>query len=99
MLDFHLIQDFESIGAHSAEVYNHVGGMDYSEFAFWKESGILEEDLDFFSNFRLTSEQVSEKLDKAMLIVANNNLPTTHQFIAILNNAKTKSSGLIAYAD
>ena len=99
MLDFHTIRDNESRGSHTADTNNYVGGIGYDEFLFWQENLVFENHLDYFEDFLFTSEEVTIKLNLAMLTAEKLKIPARFSLISILSDAKSQGAGLMAYCD
>lgn len=94
MLHFYLIKDATPASAHGMLPADFLGGIDYSEFEQLQDDNIIENHLDFFKDFRWTSEQVATKL--AMLTEAKSK---EYRLYDILRRAKEQDCGLIAYCD
>ncbi len=94
MLDFYLIKDITPKSNHGASEADYLGGIEYNEFEQLQNENIIEEDLDYYQDFRWTTEQVmakSEILDKAKA--------KTYKLTEILRKAKEQNCGVIAYCD
>lgn len=99
MLDFHFIADGDPAINHCAEDHNYIGGIEFDEFQFWKNCKVLRGDVDYFSDFRITSKEILEALDRIADIGGESKALPGYQLIKILRHAKRVGSELIAYAD
>ena len=97
MLDFYTIHDIESSACHSPTPDKYVGGINNTEFEYWQDRDVLPKDLDFFSDFRLTREEVVIWLDKMSAI--GQVMTKENQLITILTRASEQNTGLMAYCD
>jgi hypothetical protein len=52
MLDFYLIKDATQISKHSVSHLDYLGGIDYNEFEEIQNEKVIEDDLDYFQDFR-----------------------------------------------
>jgi hypothetical protein len=94
MLDFYLIKDATQISKHSVSHLDYLGGIDYNEFEELQNEKVIEDDLDYFQDFRWTSEQVTAKL-----VILERGSRVNYKMADILNKAKDQDSGVIAYCD
>lgn len=97
MLDFYLISDDiedpefpEQIGLLLA------GGLDDKTFTDLKLRRIIEENYNFYSDFRWTKETVKQKYDLTKLISHDSSVK---KMIDILSKAVEQERGLIAFCD
>ena len=99
MLDFYLIQDNQSKPNFPEQVdLEFIGGLDGRTFENLKNKGIIDDRFYYYSDFRWgtsTIQQISDKVnlvglekDNDIKILAN-----------LLERARLKNSGLIAYGD
>ena len=94
MLDFHTIRDDQAASAHGLSLVL-VGGIEYEEVIAAQEAGVIEPHLDYYGDFRWSSELINRKL--ALLEKLNNK--QFEELVSILKQAKAAESGVIAQGD
>ena len=94
MLDFYLIEDTTPKSQHTASGQDYLGGLEYGAFEALQVAKIIEEHLDYFKDFRWTTEQV---VGKWKLLAKS--MQKDHPLTQILKKAADRNSGIIAYAD
>jgi hypothetical protein len=94
MLDFYTIRDDQAASARGLKLAL-VGGIEYEEFIAAQDAGVIEPHLDYYENFRWSSELALRKL---ALLVKLNSKQFEH-LTAVLKQAKATESGLIARGD
>ncbi|GAB5523040.1 MAG: hypothetical protein Roseis2KO_09120 [Roseivirga sp.] len=97
MLDFYIIPD--SHGKPESDDLSrleYAGGLEFDVYERFTRKGLIDPRFDFYSDFRWNSTLVHE-----ILRSVENNQPDSDfsQLISILNAAKCKECGLIAYGD
>jgi hypothetical protein len=94
MLDFYLIKDATHTSNYNVSHLDYLGGIDYNEFEELQNEKVIEDDLNYFQDFRWTSEQVTAKL-----IILERASRDNYKMAEILNKAKDQDSGVIAFCD
>jgi hypothetical protein len=94
MLDFYLIKDTTSKPNNGPSDLDYLGGIDYDEFEKLQDEKIIEGHLDYYKDFRWTSEQVAVKSKILEQTSAKN-----YKLQGILRKAKQQDCGIIAYCD
>lgn len=94
MLDFYLVKDATLDLDHGLSEFDYLGGIDYNEFSLLQEQQIIDLDLNYFNDFRWTTEQAIAKLNLLEKVNANQYFLTD-----ILRKAKERNCGVIAYSD
>jgi hypothetical protein len=94
MLDFYLIKDTTPKPNHRMPDRDYLGGIDYGEFEQLQEEKIIEGHLDYFKDFRWTSEQVAAKSE-----LLGRAKSKGYKLAEILGKAKAQNCGVIAYCD
>lgn len=94
MLDFFLIPDTSSARNIASSDLDYLGGIEYEEFELLQELKIIENHLDYYKDFRWTSDQVSSKL-KLLAKLSDRKF----RLAEILRKAQSAEVGVIAYGD
>jgi hypothetical protein len=94
MLDFYLIADISSKRNPASSDPDFLDGIDYEEFEELRELKIIEDHLDYYKDFRWTSDQVSSKLK-----LLDNLTGKKFRLAEILKKAKLAQVGIIAFGD
>lgn len=94
MLDFYLIKNTVSKPIHGTSELDYLGWIDYDEFEQLQDEKIIEEHLDYYKDFRWTSEQVASKTTRLEALKAKG-----YRIVEILNKARHQNCGVIAYSD
>jgi len=89
-----LIHDTQPKPNHGPSNLDYLGGIEYQEFEKLQDGKIIEAHLDYYKDFRWTSEQVVSKLE---LLRKEN--AKRYSLKDILEKAKERESGVIAYGD
>ena len=100
MLDFYLLKDHLP-KTRSLSSNEHVGMIEYEEFEYLQELGIIEKHLDYYQDFRCGLEDVERKLRKIGEVVKDKNESGLgiNKFQDILTMALNNNSGLFAISD
>ena len=94
MLDFYLIKDDVKDSDHGISELDYLGAIDYSEFQQLQNEKVIEDQHDYFKDFRWVNEQVTAKINQLEQIKAEG-----YKLIDILRKAKEQNCGVIAFAD
>jgi hypothetical protein len=101
MLNFYLLNDNDSQPVDGKEL-EHVGRMEYYHFQRLQQLNLLDECLDFYNDFRISSKQVEHKYQMFLRIEEAQEEakkgPATSEaiFLGILSKARDKGKGLLA---
>lgn len=94
MLDFYLIKDTTSKPNNGTSDLDYLGGIDYDEFEQLQDEKVIEGHLDYYKDFRWTSEQVATKSEALAKSKAKG-----YKLAEILTKAREQNCGVIAYCD
>ena len=94
MLDFYSIMDEHPNNAASKKLH-YLGGIEEEEFEAAQEAGIVENHLNYYRDFRWSSELVKRKLD----VIAKINSPKFFKLNAVLKQAANANCGVKAFGD
>lgn len=94
MLDFYTIRDDQATSARALKLVL-VGGIEYEEFTAAQDAGIIEPHLDYYRDFRWSSELVQRKL--ALLVKLNSK--ALEPLASVLKQAKAAACGVVARGD
>jgi hypothetical protein len=92
MLDFSFIRDEQPKNSSNL---NYAGGIRYDEFIKAQESGLIENHLDFYGDFRWSSQLVR---DKRGMLTPNVEVAIPN-LASILKQAFAAECGLVAFGD
>lgn len=99
MLDSYIIGDDQAIPDYPEELgLQFVGGVDYGTFTNLQSKGILDKELDYYSDFRLDTvllKQIQENILQKELQTDTDVI----KLIQLFNMANKKDSGLVAFGD
>jgi len=99
LLDFYLIQDtFEKPEFPEESRLEFAGGLEDKTFADLKRYGLINNEISFYSDFRLSENTVKEIFDLSSKEFLSADT-SVKKFKDILTKAITNNSGLIAYCD
>ena len=94
MLDFYSIMDEHPNNAASKKL-TYLGGIEEEEFEAAQEAGIAENHLNYYRDFRWSSELVKRKLD----VIAKMNSSTLFKLNVVLKQTATANYGVKAFGN
>lgn len=94
MLDFYFIAD-EQPATRPASHLQYAGGVEEEEFEMGQKSGLIEATADYYANFRWSSVQVRQKVER----LAQCPFHASTVLDRLLNQAQAAGLGLLAISD
>ncbi len=99
MLDFYIINDEQSKPSYPEQInLEYVGGLDDRTFENLKAKGLIEDRLDYYSDFRWNSDFVKQKYD-SLINHINQSDSDLRKLFGLVSKAKEIDCRLIAYCD
>ncbi len=99
MLDFYLIQDDQPKPDYPEQAnLEFVGGLDYKTFENLQNKGVIGSQYNYYSDFRWGTKMIEQQSTNVNLGEFKKDTDL-EKLIDILEKAKNKNSGLIAYCD
>lgn len=98
MLDFYFIADETVKPDNGPSELDFAGALDDKTFANLQKKGIIDNRFDYYSDFRWSEvilNQIRERIDQKQLYADTDVV----KLLQLINAAREKKSGLIAYGD